>query len=72
MAAGRTVHPDLEQKRRLVRSLRRAQRQKAEQHDRALVAATGIREAREASVFVAAAEAARPGAGCRRAGPARS
>ena len=50
VAAGRTVHPDLEQKRRLVRSLRRAQRQKAEAHDRALLAGTGIREAREASV----------------------
>ena len=52
VAAGRTVHPDLEQKRRLVRSLRRAQRQKAEEHDRALLAGTGIREAREACVFV--------------------
>jgi NAD(P)-dependent dehydrogenase (short-subunit alcohol dehydrogenase family) len=52
IAAGRAVHPEAGQKRRLVRALRRAQRQRREAHDRALVAGTGIREARESSVFV--------------------
>jgi len=52
VAAGRTIHPDLEQKRRLVRSLRAAQRRRAEAHDRSLLAGTGIRAAREAEVFV--------------------
>jgi NAD(P)-dependent dehydrogenase (short-subunit alcohol dehydrogenase family) len=53
VAAGRTVHPEVEQKRRLVKALRQAKRRRIEAHDRAVVAQTGIREAREASVFVA-------------------
>jgi len=52
VAAGRTIHPDLEQKRRLVRSLRAVQRRRAEAHDRSVLAGTGIRAAREAEVFV--------------------
>ena len=52
VAAGRTIHPDLDQKRRLVRSLRAAQRRRAEAHDRSLLAGTGIRAARESEVFV--------------------
>src|SRR5262245_37799592 len=52
VAAGRTVHPDLQQKRRLVRSLRSAERRRAEARDRAVLAATGIRAARQAEVFV--------------------
>ena len=52
VAAGRTIHPDLDQKRRLVRSLRSAQRRRAEAHDRSLLADTGIRAARESEVFV--------------------
>ena len=51
-AAGRTVHPELEQKRRLVRALRRGKRRKIEAHDRAVLAGTGIRAAREQEVFV--------------------
>src|SRR5262245_10053463 len=53
VAAGRTVHPDLQQKRRLVRSLRSAERRRAEARDRAVLAQTGIRSARQADVFVA-------------------
>ncbi len=52
VAAGHTIHPDLDQKRRLVRSLRSAQRRRAEAHDRSLLAGTGIRAARESDVFV--------------------
>jgi NAD(P)-dependent dehydrogenase (short-subunit alcohol dehydrogenase family) len=52
VAAGRTIHPDLDQKRRLVRSLRSAERRRAEAHDRSLLAETGIRAARESEVFV--------------------
>jgi hypothetical protein len=52
VAAGRTVHPDLQQKRRLVRSLRAAQKRKAEARDRAVLQATGIRAARQTDVFV--------------------
>ena len=52
VAAGRTVHPDLQQKRRLVRSLRSAERRRAEARDRSLLRATGIRAARQAEVFV--------------------
>jgi NAD(P)-dependent dehydrogenase (short-subunit alcohol dehydrogenase family) len=55
VAAGRTIHPELEQKRRLVRALRGAKRRKIEAHDREVLARTGIREAREAAVFVAPA-----------------
>ena len=52
VAAGRTIHPDLDQKRRLVRSVRAAQRRRAEEHDRSQLAGTGIRAARESEVFV--------------------
>jgi NAD(P)-dependent dehydrogenase (short-subunit alcohol dehydrogenase family) len=52
VAAGRTVHPETEQKRRLVKAFRKAKRRTVEAHDRALVAGTGIRAAREAGVFV--------------------
>ena len=52
VAAGRTVHPDLQQKRRLVRSLRAAQKRRAEARDRAVLQATGIRAARRTDVFV--------------------
>jgi NAD(P)-dependent dehydrogenase (short-subunit alcohol dehydrogenase family) len=52
-AAGRVVHPDDTQKRRLVRTLRQENRRKVEIHDRALKAAAGIRVAREAPVFAA-------------------
>jgi NAD(P)-dependent dehydrogenase (short-subunit alcohol dehydrogenase family) len=52
VAAGRTVHPDLQQKRRLVRSLRAAQKRRAEARDRAVLQATGIRAARQTEVFV--------------------
>ena len=53
VAAGRTVHADLKQKRRLVRSLRSAERQRALSRDRKVVAASGIRAARQDEVFVA-------------------
>jgi len=52
VAAGRTVHPDLQQKRRLVRSLRAAQKRRAEAHDRTVLSAAGIRAARQTAVFV--------------------
>jgi NAD(P)-dependent dehydrogenase (short-subunit alcohol dehydrogenase family) len=52
VAAGRTVHPDLQQKRRLVRSLRAARKRKAEARDRAVLQATGIRAARRTDVFL--------------------
>ncbi len=51
VAAGRIVHPETEQKRRLVRTLRSKNRQRREARDRAALAGTGIRQAREASVF---------------------
>jgi NAD(P)-dependent dehydrogenase (short-subunit alcohol dehydrogenase family) len=53
IAAGRTVHPEIVQKRRLVKALRSAKRRRAEAHDRGLLGATGVREARESQVFVA-------------------
>src|SRR5512139_3818721 len=53
VAAGRTVHPETEQKRRLVKAFRKAKRRRAAAHDRSLLAGTGIRAAREAEVFVA-------------------
>src|SRR5512135_3385910 len=52
VAAGRTVHPETDQKRRLVKALRKAKRRRVEAHDRALLAATGIRSTRESEVFV--------------------
>jgi NAD(P)-dependent dehydrogenase (short-subunit alcohol dehydrogenase family) len=51
-AAGRAVHPDTEQKRRLVKALRAARRRRIEARDRAVLAKTGIRVARESDVFV--------------------
>jgi hypothetical protein len=61
VAAGRTVHPDIQQKRRLVRSLRTAERRRAEARDRAVLAQTGIRSARQAEVFVAPPKALEAG-----------
>jgi len=52
VAAGRTVHPATDQKRRLVKAFRKAKRRRVEAHDRSLLAATGIRSAREPEVFV--------------------
>ena len=63
LAAGRTVHPEVEQKRQLVKALRQAKRRRIEAHDRAAVAQTGIREAREARVFVAPPKLLPPPAG---------
>ena len=68
VAAGRVVHPEILQKRRLVRALRQSKRRRDEADDRAALATTGIREARESAVFVpppkllgpSAAEAERP------------
>jgi NAD(P)-dependent dehydrogenase (short-subunit alcohol dehydrogenase family) len=51
VAAGRAVHPETEQKRRLVKAFRTAKRRRTEAHDRSLLAGTGIRAAREAEVF---------------------
>jgi NAD(P)-dependent dehydrogenase (short-subunit alcohol dehydrogenase family) len=51
VAAGRAVHPETEQKRRLVKAFRKAKRRRTEAHDRSLLAGTGIRAAREAEVF---------------------
>jgi NAD(P)-dependent dehydrogenase (short-subunit alcohol dehydrogenase family) len=53
VAAGRVVHPEMLQKRRLVRALRQSRRRRDEAHDRGVLSGTGIREAREAAVFVA-------------------
>ena len=50
-AAGRAVHPDTDQKRRLVKALRARRRRQIEVRDRAVLARTGIREARESEVF---------------------
>ena len=61
VAAGRSVHPDIQQKRRLVRSLRSAERRRAEARDRAVLAQTGIRSARQADVFIAPPKALEPG-----------
>jgi NAD(P)-dependent dehydrogenase (short-subunit alcohol dehydrogenase family) len=52
VAAGRAVHPETDQKRRLVKAFRRAKRRRAAAHDRSLLDATGIRAAREPDVFV--------------------
>ena len=52
MAAGRTVHPEIEQKRRLVKARRAEKRRRIEAHDRSALAGTGIRAARESEVFV--------------------
>ena len=55
MAAGRAMAPETDQKRRLVKGLRKARRRQVEARDRALLARTGIRAARESTVFVAPA-----------------
>ncbi len=52
MAAGRAIAPETEQKRRLVKGLRKTRRRQIESRDRALLARTGIRAARESDVFV--------------------
>ena len=52
MAAGRTVHPEIDQKRRLVKARRAEKRRRIEAHDRSALAGTGIRAARESEVFV--------------------
>jgi NAD(P)-dependent dehydrogenase (short-subunit alcohol dehydrogenase family) len=52
VAAGRTVHPETGQKRRLVKAFRKAKRRRVEAHDRSLLAGTGIRAARGPEVFV--------------------
>ncbi len=52
VAAGRTVHPETEQKRRLVKAFRKARRRRDEARDRSLLAATGIRTAHETGTFV--------------------
>jgi len=52
VAAGRTVHPETDQKRRLVKAFRKAKRRRVEEHDRSLLAGTGIRAARASGVFV--------------------
>ena len=54
VAAGRAVHPETDQKRRLVKAFRKAKRRRVAAHDRALLDGTGIRAAREAEVFVPA------------------
>jgi NAD(P)-dependent dehydrogenase (short-subunit alcohol dehydrogenase family) len=67
IAAGRAVHPDVEQKRRLVRALRKEKKRKIEAHDRSRVAKTGIRAARDAAVFSAPPRLVEAGAA--RSGP---
>lgn len=61
IAAGQASRPQSFQEKRLVKTLRRAKRQKDEAEDRAARATTGIRVAREATVFTAP-EPALPGA----------
>ncbi len=62
VAAGRAVHPETDQKRRLVKAFRKAKRRRVEAHDRSLLAETGIRAARESEVFVPAPPRLDPGA----------
>ena len=57
IAAGRVSRPESYQEKRLVKALRRARRRRDEAEDRQTRAATGIRAAREAAVFVAPAPA---------------
>jgi len=52
VAAGRTVHPEVEQKRVLARARRLDRRRRIAARDRNTLARTGIRTAREAEVFV--------------------
>jgi NAD(P)-dependent dehydrogenase (short-subunit alcohol dehydrogenase family) len=61
IAAGRVSRPESFQEKRLVKALRKARRRREESEDRETRAATGIRAAREAAVFVAPAPAL-PGA----------
>ena len=51
-AAGRAVHPETEQKRRLVKALRARRRRQLEARDRAVLARTGIRIARESEEWL--------------------
>jgi NAD(P)-dependent dehydrogenase (short-subunit alcohol dehydrogenase family) len=53
IAAGRVSRPESYQEKRLVRALRRSRRRRDEADDRETRAATGIRVARDAAVFVA-------------------
>ena len=53
MAAGLASRPGPEDARRLIKEFRRRQRKKVQEEDRLARATTGIRAAREASVFVA-------------------
>ena len=52
IAAGRASRPESHQEKRLVKALRRGRRQREEALDRKTRAATGIRAAREAAVYV--------------------
>jgi NAD(P)-dependent dehydrogenase (short-subunit alcohol dehydrogenase family) len=52
IAAGRVSRPESYQEKRLVRALRRGRRRREEADDREMRAATGIRTARDAPVFV--------------------
>ena len=63
VAAGRTIAPETEQKRRLVKALRTARRRQIEARDRALLARTGIRAARESDIFVPPPRLVTAGAG---------
>ena len=58
LAAGRTVHPEVEQKRRLVKALRQAKRRRIEAHDRGQVAAHRHPRGARGERLRAAAEAA--------------
>jgi NAD(P)-dependent dehydrogenase (short-subunit alcohol dehydrogenase family) len=62
MAAGLASRPGPEDARRLVKEFRRRQRKAVQEADRKARAATGIRAAREAPVYVAPSPAARPAA----------
>ena len=57
IAAGHVSRPESFQEKRLVKAMRRARRRRDEAEDRETRAATGIRAAREAAVFVAPAPA---------------
>lgn len=52
-SAGKIAHPTIDEQRRTSRTARRNRRERRKQHDRSLCQSTGIREARQASVFVA-------------------
>jgi NAD(P)-dependent dehydrogenase (short-subunit alcohol dehydrogenase family) len=52
IAAGRVSRPEDHQQRRLIRAFRRARKEKLEAHDRAALAETEIRAARQTAVYV--------------------